>query len=61
MNIRFNPNYANGYDSLAEAYLKDGNIVEARKCYLKILSQFPGGLHAENANACQVHEYPLIS
>jgi len=42
INVRLHPGYANGYDSLGEAYLKTGDKKEARKAYEKALKLDPG-------------------
>ncbi len=49
LNIQINPDYANGYDSLAEAYLDFGKQDLALKYYQMIVSQFPKSRASENA------------
>jgi CubicO group peptidase (beta-lactamase class C family) len=46
LNIRAYPKYANGYDSLAEAYMMAGNKREAIKNYAKSLELDPNNINA---------------
>jgi hypothetical protein len=48
LNTEMYPNSANAYDSLAEAYLKDGQIELARKYYKKTLELNPNNDKAKN-------------
>ena len=45
-NIQLYPKYANGYDSLAEAYMKAGNTKQAIKNYAKALEMDPNNVNA---------------
>ncbi len=47
LNIEIHPDYANGYDSLGEAYMKAGENKEAIKNYLKSLELDPGNDNAK--------------
>lgn len=45
-NVKANPKYANGYDSLAEAYMKNGDKLLAIKNYAKSLEMNPRNTNA---------------
>jgi len=42
LNVELFPEYANGFDSLGEAWLRVGNSKEARRAYEKALKLDPG-------------------
>lgn len=46
LNVETYPEYANGYDSLAEAYAAKGDKKQAIKCYAKSLELDPGNVNA---------------
>lgn len=46
LNVEFHPDYANGYDSLGEAYYEAGNFEEAIASYQKAIDMDP---HQDNA------------
>lgn len=49
LNISLHPGYANGYDSLGEAFLKTGDTNSAIRAYKKALELSPGLNSALNA------------
>jgi len=51
LNVDLHPGYANGYDSLAEAYMKGGDNERAIKYYKKSLE-----LDSNNSNAVEMLE-----
>ena len=48
-NVKLFPKEANPYDSLAEAYLKKGDVINAMKYYKKALEIDPNFLSAKRA------------
>ena len=46
LNIEVYPKYANGYDSLAEAYMENGEMKKAIKFYAKSLELDPNNTNA---------------
>jgi tetratricopeptide (TPR) repeat protein len=49
LNVEAYPGSANVYDSLAEAYMNDGNIDMAIKLYQKTLEMIPKDVNADKA------------
>jgi tetratricopeptide (TPR) repeat protein len=49
LNLQFNPSYSNGYDSLADAYLRNNDTENTKKIFQKLLEIAPESPYAERA------------